>query len=84
MADQEELTKDEIAAQVKAAFAPNYCAVQVDFRASLWCEVLDKNRDGRSQIFTIHELGDYRTQATLGEVLQGWRVILENDGYEFD
>jgi hypothetical protein len=29
-------------------------------------------------------LGDYRTQATLGEVLQRWREILENDGYEFD
>jgi len=84
MADQEELTKDEIAAQVKAAFAPNYCAVQVEFRARLLCEVLDKNQIGRSQEFTLDELGDYRTQATLGEVLQGWRVILENDGYEID
>ncbi len=84
MADQEELTKDEIAAQVKAAFAPNYCAVQVEFRARLLCEVLDKNQIGRSQEFTLDELGDYRTQATLGEVLRDRRKILEYDGYEFD
>ncbi len=84
MADQEELTKDEIIEQVKAAFAPNYCAVQVEFRARLVCVVVDKNQIGRSEQFTLDELGDYRTQATLGEVLQGWRVILENDGYEFD
>ncbi len=84
MADEEELTEDEIIAQVDSAFSPNYCAVQVEFRASLWCEVFDKNRNGRSQIFTMHELGDYRTRATLDEILQGWRVILENDGYEFD
>ncbi len=58
--------------------------MQVEFRASLLCEVLDKNQIGRSQEFTLDELGDYRTQATLGEVLQGWRVILENDGYEID
>jgi len=84
MADQEELTKDEIIAQVDSTFSPNYCAVQVEFRASLWCEVFDKNRNGRSQIFTLDELRDYQTQATLDEILQGWRVILENDGYEFD
>ncbi len=84
MADQEELTEDEIIEQVKAAFAHNNCEAQVDFRASLWCDVFDKNRNGRSQIFTIHELGDCRTRATLDEILQGWRVILENDGYEFD
>ncbi len=84
MADQEELTKDEIEAQVRAAFAPNYCAVQVKFRARLWCEVLDKNQKSLSQTFTIDELGDYRTQATLGKVLQQWREILGNDGYEFD
>jgi uncharacterized protein YdbL (DUF1318 family) len=46
--------------------------------------VVDKNQIGRSEQFTLDKLGDYRTQATLGEVLQGWRVILENDGYEFD
>ena len=84
MADEKELTKDEIIAQVDSAFSPNYCAVQVGFRASLWCEVFDKNREGRSQIFTIDELGDYRTQATLGEILQQWREVLRNDGYEFD
>ncbi len=84
MADQEELTKDAIAAQVKAKFAPNYCAVHVEFRARLVCVVVDKNQIGRSEQFTLDKLGDYRTQATLGEVLQGWRVILENDGYEFD
>ncbi len=84
MADQQELTEDEIIEQVKSAFFPNHCEVNATFRASLRCEVFDKNRNGGSQIFTIHELGDYRTQATLGEVLQGWRVILENDGYEFD
>ncbi len=84
MADQEELTKDEIAAQVKAAFAPNYCAVQVEFRASLQWVVFDKNQSGRSERFMIDELGDYRTRVTLGETLQRWREILENDGYEFD
>ena len=84
MADQEELTEDEIIEQIKSEFAPNHCEAQVDFRASLWCEVFDKNRNGGSQIFTIHELGDCRTRATLDEILQGWRVILENDGYEFD
>ncbi len=84
MADEKELTEDEIIAQVDSAFSPHFCAVQVEFRASLWCEVFDKNREGRSQIFTIHKLGGYRTPATLAEILQGWRVILENDGYEFD
>ncbi len=84
MADEKELTEDEKIAQVDSAFSPHYCAVQVEFRASLWCEVFDKNREGRSQIFTLDELGDCRTQATLGEVLEGWREILENDGYKFD
>ena len=85
MADQEELTKDEIIEQVKAAFAPNHCEVNATFRASLRCEVFDRNQSGRSERFMIDELlGDYRTQATLGEVLQRWREILENDGYEFD
>ena len=85
MADQEELTKDEIIEQVKAAFAPNHCEVNATYRAKLRCEVFDRNQSGRSERFMIDELlGDYRTQATLGEVLQRWREILENDGYEFD
>ncbi len=84
MSDQEELTADEIEAQVKAAFAPNHCEVNATFRASLRCEVFDKNQSGRSERFMIDELGDYRTQAALGEVLQRWREILGNDGYEFD
>ncbi len=84
MADQEELTKDEIAAQVKAAFEPNHCEVKATFGASLRCEVFDKNQSGRSERFMIDELGDYRTRVTLGETLQRWREILENDGYEFD
>ena len=84
MADQQELAKDDIIEQVKSAFSPNYCAVQSEFRASMWCEVFDKNQSGRSERFMIDELGDYRTQATLGETLQRWRGILGIDGYEFD
>ncbi len=84
MADQQELTQDEIIEQVKSAFFPNHCEVNATFRASLRCEVFDKNQSGRSERFMIDELGDYRTQATLGETLQRWREILENDGYEFD
>jgi len=84
MADQEELTKDEIIEQVKAAFEPNHCEVNAAFGASLRCEVFDKNQSGRSERFMIDELGDYRTQATLGETLQRWRGILGIDGYEFD
>ena len=84
MADQQELTEDEIIAQVHSAFSPHYCAVQVEFRASLWCEVFDKNKSGRSERFMIDELGDYRTRGALGETLQHWREILGNDGYEFD
>ena len=84
MAGQEELAKGEVIERVKSAFAPNYCAVQSEFRASMWCEVFDKNQSGRSERFMIDELGDYRTQATLGETLQRWRGILGIDGYEFD
>ncbi len=84
MSDQEELTADEIEAQVRAAFWPNHCEVNTTFRASLRCEVFDMNQSGRSKRFMIDELGDYRTQATLGETLQRWREILGNDGYEFD
>ncbi len=84
MSGQEELAKDEVIEQVKSAFAPNYCAVQAEFRASMWCEVFDKNQSGRSERFMIDELGDYRTRGTLGESLQQWREILGNDGYEFD
>ena len=84
MSGQEELAKDEVIEQVKSAFAPNYCAVQAEFRASMWCEVFDKNQSGRSERFMIDELGDYRTRVTLGETLQQWRKILGNDGYEFD
>ena len=53
MSDLEELATDEIIAQVKAAFAPNHCDVIVEFRASLWCEVFDKNQRGHSQ--NIHD-----------------------------
>ncbi len=84
MADQQELTKDEIIEQVKSAFSPNFCAVQSKFRASMWCEVFDKNQSGRSERFMIGKLGDYRTRVTLSETLQHWREILGNDGYEFD
>ena len=84
MADQQELAKDEVIEQVKSAFAPNFCAVQAEFRASMWCEVFDKNKSGRSERFMIDELGDYQTRATLRETLQHWRAILGNDGYEFD
>ena len=84
MADQEELTKDEIIEQVKAAFAPNPCEVNAEFRASLQWVVFDKNQKIPRHEFTLDELGDYRTQATLGEVLRDRRKILENDGYEFD
>jgi hypothetical protein len=84
MAGQEELAKAEVIEQVKSAFAPNYCAVQAEFRASMWCEVFDKNKSGRSERFMIDELGDYQTRATLRETLQHWREILGNDGYEFD
>jgi len=84
MADQEELTEDEKIEQIKSAFAPNHCEAQVDYRASLWCEVFDKNQSGRSERFMIDELGDYQTRSTLRETLQHWRAILGNDGYEFD
>ncbi len=84
MSDQQELTQDEIIEQVKAAFEPNHCEVKATFGASLRCEVFDKNQSGRSERFMIDELSDYRTQATLGEVLRDRRKILENDGYEFD
>ncbi len=84
MADQQELTQDELIEQVKSAFFPNHCEVNVTFGASLRCEVFDKNQSGRSERFMIDKLGDYRTQAALGEVLQRWREILGNDGYEFD
>ena len=84
MAGQEELAKGEVIERVKSAFAPNHCAVQAEFSASMWCEVFDKNQSGRSERFMIDELGDYRTQATLGETLQRWRGILGIDGYEFD
>ena len=84
MAGQEELAKDKVIEQVKSAFAPNYCAVQAEFRASMWCEVFDKNQSGRSERFMIDELGDYGTRVTLSETLQQWREILGNDGYKFD
>jgi len=84
MADQQELAKDEIIEQVKSAFSPNFCAVQSEFIASMWCEVFDKNQSGRSERFMIDKLGDYRTRVTLSETLQQWREILGNDGYEFD
>ncbi len=84
MSDLEELATDEIIEQVKSALAPNHCEVKVEFRASLLCEVFDKNQNGHSEIFLIDELGDYRTRATLGETLQQWREVLRNDGYEFD
>ncbi len=84
MAGQEELAKAEVIEQVKSAFAPNYCAVQAEFRASMWCEVFDKNKSGRSERFKIDELGDYGTRVTLSETLQQCRKILGNDGYEFD
>ncbi len=84
MADQQELAKDEVIEQVKSAFAPNVCAVQAEFTASMWCEVFDKNQSGRSERFMIDELGDYETRVTLSETLQQWREILGNDGYKFD
>ncbi len=84
MSDLEELATDEIIEQVKSALAPNHCEVKVELRASLLCEVFDKNQSGRSETFMIDEPGDYRTRATLGEILQQWREVLRNDGYEFD
>ncbi len=84
MPDLEELATDEIIEQIKSAFAPNCCEVTVELRASLLCEVFDKNQSGRGEIFLIDEPGDYRTRATLGEILQQWRKVLRNDGYEFD